>query len=136
MAGHWHSLAELMFCLMRMIDSDSGHDSITAPDDMMMTTLSTLSPLLHNFNSWTVVTVSPSSHLSWLVSITHSPSFIRLLVLPSCQSSLCNYLHWPRVKQGQLMRVSVILMAIKSISLSLSLSSDQMSHARSGEARY
>ena len=39
-------LAELMFSLMRMIDMEPGHDSITSPDDMMMTPLSLLSCII------------------------------------------------------------------------------------------
>ena len=72
-AGFW-PLAELMFSLMRMIDTEPGHDSITAPDDMMMTPLSLLSCIILTAGPYILAPVASS--LSWSLSITHSPSSI------------------------------------------------------------
>ena len=62
---------------------------------------STLSPLLHNFNSWTVHS-GPSSLLPVLVAVNHSQSELHLTgagahFLPD---PLCNYPHRPGVKHG------------------------------------
>ena len=69
---------------------EPGHDSITSPDDMMMTPLS----LLHNLNSWTVDAGPGSPGRCQSLTI---PSDCRAHFLPS---PLCNYLHRPGVKHG------------------------------------